>query len=77
MPEKALKVPTGSQLVEFDRRADDPGAVMQTIGAMQSAISEMSPDDLVIEVDSACENGRSTSRFRLRAYKRPEHGNER
>ena len=67
---KALKpVPTGSQLVEFDRRADGPGAMMQTLAAMQEAITEMRLDDFSLEIHSERDGDKASSHIRLRAYR--------
>lgn len=66
---KALTKPAEPQLVEFDRRVDGPGATMQTLAVMQSTIGEMNPDDLTIEIDTTCADGKTTTRLKLRAYK--------
>jgi hypothetical protein len=51
--------------IQSDKVPDIAGAVSQ----LQKAISEMAPHDLCVEFNSEQSGGRSSTHFRLRAYR--------
>ena len=83
MAEKALTQVSSDKLVDLNRTEGGPQALANALFAigtgLQSAIAQTA-DDLIVEIENSCENGRSSTKLRLRAYKhrpRSEHDGER